>query len=128
MKTLRLIFIGATALAGTSAFAADLPVRSAPAAPIVMAPVFTWTGFYVGANVGWARTKTDVRYDYPELLGAAPGGYDAYYFPNGFKLDNDGFTAGVQIGYNWQVSQSFVWGVEADINWLDGKNRQILLG
>ena len=55
--------------------------------------------------------------------GAAPGGYDAYYFPNGFKLDNDGFTAGLQIGYNCQVSQSFVWGVEADINWLDGKNR-----
>jgi len=36
--------------------AADLPSRALAPAPIYVAPAFTWTGFYVGGNVGaaWA--------------------------------------------------------------------------
>jgi outer membrane immunogenic protein len=33
----------------TPGSAADLPVK----APPMPAPVFTWTGFYVGGNAGW---------------------------------------------------------------------------
>src|SRR5271163_1408884 len=38
---------------GAPAFAADLPIRSAP--PSMLSPVsaYNWTGFYVGANAGY---------------------------------------------------------------------------
>ena len=54
----RLVLLAATAAAAfgvSSAFAADLPVRSEPPAPFVPAvPIFTWTGFYVGGHMGYA--------------------------------------------------------------------------
>jgi len=37
--------------------AADLPVKAPPMAPIV-APVYNWTGFYVGAGVGFRESHT----------------------------------------------------------------------
>jgi outer membrane immunogenic protein len=74
-----------------SADAADMPIRGpqykyAPAP----APVFNWTGFYVGAHIGY-----------------------------GFSDDADGFTGGFQAGYNWQFSRNIVFGVEADISGTD---------
>jgi opacity protein-like surface antigen len=48
-------------------------------------------------------------------------------FPAGefFRSDNWGFTIGGQAGYNWQFG-NVVAGVEADINWLDGKTSATL--
>src|SRR5690606_38620255 len=40
-------------LAAGAASAADLPARKGPVMAPVYAPVFTWTGFYVGANAGY---------------------------------------------------------------------------
>ena len=90
--TLALLAVAAT-LATGAANAADLP-RKAP--PMVMpAPVFTWTGFYLGINggYGWADTK------------------------NGFTEFDDasGGVFGVQGGFNYQfVGSPIVIGIEAD--------------
>ena len=46
-----------TALFGTSAYAADLPQRPAYKQPVVMAPVYNWTGCYLGGNIGAAGAK-----------------------------------------------------------------------
>ncbi|HET7125431.1 MAG TPA: porin family protein, partial [Bradyrhizobium sp.] len=45
-----------------AAGAADLPARTYTKAPIAAAPVYNWTGFYVGGNLGWSfgRSRTDV--------------------------------------------------------------------
>ncbi|MBF9197731.1 porin family protein, partial [Microvirga sp. BT290] len=49
------ILLSSVALLGlaTGAVAADLPSRRAPAPIIAAAPIFTWTGFYVGVNAGF---------------------------------------------------------------------------
>jgi outer membrane immunogenic protein len=95
---------GAAALAiavafSTSAFAADLPMRTAPpAAPVVYAPLFTWTGAYVGVNAG---------YGWGQVKGASA------YFD-----DPTGFVGGAQIGANYQMpNTNFVIGAEADIQY-----------
>jgi outer membrane immunogenic protein len=98
MKRLLLVAAAATIIAAP-AFAADMrmPVK---APPPVMAPIFTWTGFYIGGNLGaaWAqRTVTDA-------------------FGNSFTRSSDArFMGGGQLGYNWQIN-NFVLGVEGDID------------
>src|SRR5258705_12738686 len=53
MRTILLSFVTATAMLTTAARAADLPPRPAPAPPpVYVAPLFTWTGFYIGGNIG----------------------------------------------------------------------------
>jgi outer membrane immunogenic protein len=94
-------------LAGTPVMAADL----APVAPVKYreAAQLPWTGFYVGANVGWAESA-DPRVD---CLGVAGlGGPCGNVFP---APKAKGFEYGLQAGYNWQVG-NFVLGVEGDIN------------
>jgi outer membrane immunogenic protein len=56
MKKLLLGTIGLVALSG-SAMAADLPARPYKAPPPVIATVYDWTGFYIGANGGWASSR-----------------------------------------------------------------------
>jgi outer membrane immunogenic protein len=114
MKSRLLGLVAATALstaAASVAFAADLPAREAPPAPIIAAaPIFTWTGFYAGVNAGWGWRSDDE--ESVILGGAAPG---TLIFPDS---GDGGFTGGAQIGYNYQIG-SFVIGLETDIQWAD---------
>jgi outer membrane immunogenic protein len=86
------------------ASAADLPVKAPmyTKAP-VMAPLYNWTGFYIGLNAGysWGRQDND-------LVNVVTGVTE---FSNSDHLN--GFIGGGQIGYNWQVNQ-WVFGLEAD--------------
>jgi outer membrane immunogenic protein len=116
MKRLAIALLSTSALcAGLCqvASAADLGVRAvAPPAPVVIAP--TWTGFYVGGNVGagWAKNDTSVSGTLPAaVVGAA--------VPFSLPLTSQtmsGFIGGVQGGYNYQFG-TFVVGVEADGDW-----------
>ena len=122
MKTRLLGLLAATALttAGLSAAtAADLPSQAPPPAPIIAAPIFTWTGFYIGGNLGagWRDSNDDpVILTGPGIPGGLAGG--TLIFGN----NNDAtFTGGGQIGYNYQIG-SFVIGAEADIQGIDSGN------
>jgi outer membrane immunogenic protein len=59
-KKLITCLIGVVGLIGTPAFAADMAVK-APRPQPAPAPVYSWTGFYVGGNVGyaWSRASMD---------------------------------------------------------------------
>jgi len=97
-----------------SALAADLPSKKAPvAAP----PVMSWTGFYVGANAGgaWSGNNSGNL----QVYGGTPA---LSVIPVGRQVSNSygGFLGGGQVGYNYQLMQSFVIGAEADIQGMAG--------
>ena len=105
--------IAALAVGTASAVAADLPVRKAPA-PVV-APVWSWNGFYIGINGGysWGRAGRDITFFNP-VTGAAiipPVGSGSTSDAN-----LDGGVFGGQIGYNWQTA-NWVFGIETDAQW-----------
>ncbi len=107
MKNYLLSGVAALGLvAAGAASAADLPSRKGPVAAPIYAPVFTWTGFYVGANAGYGFGQVDST-----NLGVI-GRYD----------DPDGFVGGAQLGYNLQFGQ-FVVGLETDFQGADLKSR-----
>jgi outer membrane immunogenic protein len=95
-----------TSAAGVAA-AADLPLRSPPPAPYYPAPVYSWTGFYAGANIGGA---------FDNQSGAlVPQGF-AGLVGNTTSDSTNGFMVGGQIGYNWQ-NGAYVYGFETDIDY-----------
>jgi outer membrane immunogenic protein len=104
----RILFgVGVAAIAstlGTSALAADLPLK-APPLPVA---VYNWTGFYVGGNLGysWGRSSTTTSF-----FDATSG---ALLSADARRFNMDGGIGGVQAGYNWQRDK-WLFGVEADI-------------
>jgi len=110
----------AVAAFSVGAQAADLPSRGvAPApAPIYAAPIFTWTGFYVGLNAGYGfgGNKNVTIGGSPLITGSQLAGS----VPFALGKERDGFIGGAQIGYNWQAG-AFVYGLEADFQGADIK-------
>jgi len=90
-------------------YAAD--IVKAPKAP-PPAP-FSWTGFYIGANLGAAYHNWKFSDD------GAPG--SAFVFPPGttfWDSNSWGVIAGGQIGYNLQYDR-YIFGIEGDFNYLN---------
>jgi outer membrane immunogenic protein len=115
----------------SSAFAADLPHYKAPPPPPLPPPPL-WTGFYAGLNAGYAfggssqANTASFGSDRLAALTAPLSGLPfitSNFIPGITSLANtgsanvnqNGFIGGGQIGYNWQFYNSFVAGIEADI-------------
>jgi outer membrane immunogenic protein len=96
MKKMIIAGVALGALAN-SALAADLsrppPVYKAPPPP---PPVYTWTGCYIGANIGWAQTKNRVLLDGVE----------------DFSGSINGFAGGGQVGCDYQFASNWVIGIQ----------------
>jgi outer membrane immunogenic protein len=90
-------------LSSSIVLAADLPLRTK--APVVSAPVFSWTGCYVGAQAGygWSR-HNETEYNRSNTPNTVTG-----------ALDSSGGVLGGQLGCNYQFSGIFVLGVQGDI-------------
>jgi len=97
-------------LASMAAHAADMPVKAkASPPPAPLPPPFSWTGFYIGGNLGgaWAH-------------GGVTDSAFGLNFSNG---NNNGvFIGGGQLGFNYQFSNLVV-GVEGDFDWAANNNK-----
>jgi outer membrane immunogenic protein len=116
MKKILLAGAAAAALLGGAASAADLAVKAPYRAP--PAPVWSWTGFYIGIN-GGGSIGVNSSIQSATFTSAALG-------TNGLLSSTNRFvpTGGVfggQLGYNWQVA-NWVFGVEADWQWSSQKD------
>jgi outer membrane immunogenic protein len=92
---------------GGPVLAADVVPGSGPGPsiyappPVPAAPVFTWTGFYLGGNLGYGLGHSKVE--------ASDGLGDT--FTSSENLN--GIVGGAQAGFNWQIG-AFLLGLETD--------------
>jgi len=106
----------AVALLGSvsaTAFAADLPSRKEAPVYLAPAPVYSWTGFYVGAEFGgqWGQNSTSLVNNYTGNTLLTTGSYNT-----------SGVVGGGLVGYNYQINQ-FVLGVEGDLTGSSNQGR-----
>jgi len=109
------IFLSAVAILFTAgaATAADLPARTYTKAPAYVAPVYNWTGFYIGGFVGGAFGDSASMSDI--VVPFSGGTRDSSFFGGG------------QLGYNYQFASNWVAGLEGDIGGLSKSERTFLL-
>lgn len=105
------------AAAAGAAQAADLapaPARQMLYSKAPIAESFSWTGFYVGGNVGWNWTDVTQTDTGPGVFGQV--------FPIGSvtTFSHNGFLGGAQLGYNYQMGR-FVLGLEGEFDWSASK-------
>ena len=114
LRFARVVLLCTASVFSLSAMAADLPARMEPVAPVAYVPAFSWTGFYLGGELGWIQTNP--RYTTGALLLGTP-----FVVTSG--SDKNGLTYGILAGYNYQVGQ-LVLGVEGDFaGWTVGTIR-----
>jgi len=105
-------------IAAGSANAADLGRPVYKAAPVVAPPVpiFSWTGCYVGAHVGWGWGKTDTTVTRVCASAGAQtvGGTRAFKAATG-GIDTSGAIFGGQVGCDYQFAGNFVIGIQGSL-------------
>lgn len=100
-------------LVGLSGIASAADAVVLEPSPEILPAGFVWTGGYVGLQAGYGWGDGELLAD----VAAAPA-------------DIDGWLGGVYAGYNHQLANNIVVGIDADIAWsgVDGIGQVILLG
>jgi outer membrane immunogenic protein len=111
MKKLLLATVAFVALGATvPALAADLGARAPyTKAPAYAAPLYNWTGFYIGAHLGGAFSSNS------NFGGLTTG-----------NNDNGRFLGGLQAGADYQFAPNWVLGAEVQYSWLANNNGSIV--
>src|SRR5689334_6064347 len=107
LTTVAIAVLGAAWGAHAADFAYRAPTKAAPYA----APLYNWTGLYIGAHAGGAFSSSD------NFSGLGTGN-------NG----NGRFVGGLQAGGDWQFAPNWVVGAEAQYSWLSGNVGAIFPG
>jgi outer membrane immunogenic protein len=96
----------------TPALAADVIYEEPPApAPMVeAAPMYNWSGFYVGGQAGVAFNRDSGAFSSDST------------FAGGNDDGETGFIGGGHVGYDYQFANNFVLGAVADLNYIDASS------
>ncbi|WP_208435001.1 porin [Bartonella phoceensis] len=109
MTTSVIVFISASAVQ-----AADVIV-SHEVVPVVTTPAFSWTGFYIGAQIGGFSSKVERGdQDTKERV-----------FSKNETPKPSGFVGGIYAGSNIDLGYGLVLGVETDVIWADRRDTRI---
>ena len=106
--------VGATLLFAGPALGADVGNPASSYKAPALAPVFSWTGWYIGANAGFGSgqsTDPNISSNFCNTASCGPMTDGTVRFPS---LSPRGFIGGGQIGYDWQASPNWVFGLVAD--------------
>ena len=95
-----LISLGATGVAS----AADMAVKARP----IAAPLYNWTGCYIGGNVGGGWSRMDTTRVQTDLVSPAVANYG--------RENDSGFIGGGQAGCDFQAGSSLVFGVQGQFD------------
>jgi outer membrane immunogenic protein len=111
--------LGLIAVASAADLGTQAPVytKAPPPAP------WTWTGFYIGGDIGGYGIGQSARTDAfptpgfgaPAIVGGGLAGVGI--LPTSSDFDHAGVLGGFYGGFNWQVS-NWVLGIEGDYSWL----------
>jgi outer membrane immunogenic protein len=115
-RKILLASVGAIALTGSAAFAADLPSRAPPPVYLPPPPIFTWTGIYIGGQIGYAWSNGNFN----ELV-VDP--ITSTFINTSFGATPNGVIGGAHVGFNYQIpgwnwfsSSGVVIGVEGTVD------------
>ncbi len=96
---MRRLLLSAGLLAAAPAIAADINAPPPPPAYPPPPPLFTWTGLYLGGQIGYGWST--------DTLTVLPAGFGTNFTPSGV-------VGGAHVGYNYQINQA-VLGLEGDV-------------
>ncbi|WP_273754665.1 outer membrane protein [Bartonella sp. MM73XJBT.G] len=98
-----------TLVSVSAANAADVIIPHEVAPAVVTAPSFSWTGFYIGGQIGNFSSKTKVTIP----------GEDKELFKKDNTPSPSGFMGGIYAGSNVDLGNGLILGVETDAVWAD---------
>jgi len=110
--------------------AADVALKAPPPPP---PPAWSWTGFYLGGEVGgrwdnarWNTTCIEAGAPFAACSNLTGNPVDAarFFVNNPQTFNSSSLWGGVYAGYNWQVATSWVWGVEGNFAWGNNSSTQ----
>jgi outer membrane immunogenic protein len=94
----------AAAFVATPVLAADLAMK----APVPIVPAWSWAGWYAGVNLGYSIGDTSI------IENSSSPAAGVALISNSVTTNANGLIGGGQIGYNWQTTPNWLFGVETD--------------
>jgi outer membrane immunogenic protein len=118
MKKVLFGFLAISVFMAVPALAADMAVKAPPQPVAAPAPVYRWTGFYIGGNAGYGWKDPTVAFTPNDSIASyLTGGFGGGTSPAPASFGIGGGLGGGQAGYNWQTNQVWLIGIETDFDW-----------